>query len=81
MKGAHRPRHGAADSPTEGGGRKGDPRVGTASELERNHSDWSSGSSAPILGCNFLHHPKSSQRTVLHHLLEGQTEKGREHRE
>ena len=81
LKGSHRPRQGAADSPTEGGGRKGDPRVGTASELERSHGDWSSGSSAPVLGCNFLHHPKSSQRTVPHHHLEGQTGKGRAHRE
>lgn len=81
LKGSHRPRQGAADSPTEGGGWKGDPRVGTASELERSQGDWSSGSSAPLLGCNFLHHPKSSQRTVLHHHLEGQTGKGRAHRE
>lgn len=81
MKGAHRHWHGAADSPTEGGGRKGDPRVGTASELERSHGDCSSGSSAPLLGCNFLYHPKSSQRTVPYHCLEGQTGKGQAHRE
>lgn len=80
LKGVHRSQHGAADSPAEGGGRKGDPRVGKASELERSHGAWSSGSSASLLGCNFLHHPKSSPRTVAHHRLEGQPGKGQAHR-
>ena len=80
MKGAHRSQHEAADSPAEGGVQNGDSRVGKASELERSHGDSSSGSSASLLGCNFLHHPKSSQRTVAHQCLEEQPGKGQAHR-